>query len=89
VVEACGAERVLLYGSRTLGRDHARSDIDLIVVASPRAWCRTPQQVRQLFWTAPYDVDAIVVTREQFEEAAADPDSFIAMVLPGAIELHP
>jgi predicted nucleotidyltransferase len=89
VVEACSPERVLLFGSRAEGRDRVDSDIDLIVVVSAHSWCRTPQQVRQLFWTAPYDVDAIVVTPEQFEEAAGNPDSFIATVLPGAIALHP
>lgn len=87
VRHACEPERVFLFGSYAAGRAHARSDVDLIVVTSGRGWCTTPQQIRQLFWTLPYDVDAIVLTPQELAEQQADPSSFVSTVLPRAIHL--
>lgn len=88
-----GATHVLLFGSHARGTAYDGSDYDIIVV-SP-----TYEDVRPLsrgldLWDLWYEVggsdpiDFICLTLTEFEEAQQRP-SFIAAILPEAIDLLP
>lgn len=78
--------RVLLFGSLARGDYSAWSDADLIVVVR--------RDFRGLLERAPYQIhtpvistDTLVYSESEFERLAADPASFLARNLPGAVEL--
>lgn len=78
--------RVLLFGSLARGDYSAASDADLIVVVRREfqgVLDRAPYQIH----TPVISTDTLVYSESEFERLAADPSSFLAESLPGAIEL--
>lgn len=78
--------RVLLFGSLARGDYSAWSDADLIVVVRrdfQGVLDRAPYQIH----TPVISTDTLVYSEAEFERLAADPASFVAQNLSGAIEL--
>lgn len=78
--------RVFLFGSLARGDYSAASDADLIVVVRrdfEGMLDRAPYQIH----TPVISTDTLVYSESEFERLAADPTSFLAQNLPGAIEL--
>lgn len=78
--------RVFLFGSLARGDYSAASDADLIVVVRrdfQGVLDRAPYQIH----TPVISTDTLVYSEPEFERLAADPTSFLARNLPGAIEL--
>lgn len=88
-----GAERVLLFGSRTRGGERADSDYDLIIVSPRFAGVTAVQRatgLRQLWYQVGGDgpMDLICLTPDEFDRARQQ-ITLVAAALPEAIDLLP
>lgn len=63
-------ERFILFGSRARGDNKEKSDIDLIVISKDfegvKFFKRSP--ALYLLWDAPYDIDIICLTPQEFAQ---------------------
>lgn len=61
-------EKVILFGSRVVGKTHKWSDIDLVVIKKTNV--RFYNRIGEALSAMPYDIpiDVVVYTPEEFEE---------------------
>lgn len=88
-----GATRVLLFGSRARGAEHADSDFDVVIVSPGFAAIPRRQRARGLrsLWLragGSGPVDMICMTPEEFEDAQ-NGITLIRAILPEAVDLLP
>ena len=69
VLDACGPEQVILFGSAATGRMTRDSDIDILVVLSDVTNARQEaMDVRTALADFPFPFDVIVMSRDRFED---------------------
>lgn len=89
--EEAGAERVVLFGSQTQGRDDRHSDVDLLVVLkSDEQPLDRRVRIRRLLSASrprvPFDL--VVLTPAELEQRLAEGDAFVEQILDRGRTLH-
>jgi uncharacterized protein len=81
----CDASAIYLFGSRAKGKEDAKSDVDLLIVARSRLpqWHRG-REVAAALTAFPARFDLLFYTQEELEQECADPFSFISSVMASA-----
>ena len=82
LVRAFFPERIILFGSYAKGTTHARSDVDLLVIAylpEDRRPCQ--RQARQLAADCFPPVDVVLATPQEVEGASAARSPFLQSIL--------
>jgi predicted nucleotidyltransferase len=86
LVRAFAPDRVIVFGSYAKGTNHARSDVDLLVVANLEGDAAIHQRrARQLAADCFPRVDVVFCTTEEFSEAAGEPSPFLLSILDSGI----
>jgi len=77
IVHAIAPQRIILFGSRSRGRETEGSDLDLFVIQDGgRPNRQVRREIEQLLWGRRFAVDLIVATPEQVERNVADGNPF-------------
>src|SRR4051812_5724874 len=71
--------RIILFGSYAYGKPTRDSDVDLLVIVNSGATLRKEFQIRQAIH-APFPIDVLVRTREEFQRRLAWNDFFLREV---------
>lgn len=77
IVQAVAPRQIILFGSRSRGRETQSSDLDLLVIQdSGKSNRRVRRQIELLLWGRRFAVDLIVATPEQMAQNVADGNPF-------------
>ncbi len=77
IVRGVAPKRIILFGSRSLGREKQTSDLDLLVIQDSGETNRSiRRQIEHLLWGRRFAVDLIVATPEQVDRNVADGNPF-------------
>ncbi len=77
IVQAVAPKQIILFGSRSAGREEWASDLDLFVIQdSGETNRRIRRQIEHLLWGRRFAVDLIVATPEQVDRNVADGNPF-------------
>ncbi len=70
IIKKFTIQKVILFGSRARGDNLKSSDIDLVIVSSDFEGIHITERMKQMYtyWNAPYDVDFLCYTPEEFEK---------------------
>jgi len=89
IVRAFAPKRVILFGSYAKGMQHARSDVDLLVIANLEGHAIFHQRrACQLCADCFPPVDVIFATPEDVDEAASAKSPFLLSILGSGITLY-
>ncbi len=89
LIRAFAPERILLFGSYAKGAVHARSDVDLLVVASLQGNPLLHQRrARQLAADCFPRVDVVFASPEEIAEAPRAKSPFLLSILGRAVTLY-
>jgi len=77
IVRAIDPRKIILFGSRSRGKETQSSDVDLLVIQdSGTSNRRVRRQIDLLLWGRRFAVDLIVATPEQMARNVADGNPF-------------
>jgi predicted nucleotidyltransferase len=77
IVREIAPQRIILFGSRSQGKETESSDLDLLVIQdSDRSSRQVRRQIESLLCGRRFAVDLIVATPEQVERNVADGNPF-------------
>ncbi len=89
LIRAFAPERIVLFGSRAKGTKHARSDVDLLVIADlPGSPAIHNRRARQLAADCFPSVDIVFATPVEAAEAASAKSPFLMSILGRGITLY-
>jgi predicted nucleotidyltransferase len=88
-IQAFAPEKIILYGSYAKGTNHARSDMDLLVIAETTGMFARPQaRARHLARDSFPPVDVVFTTPLELAEATPENNPFLLSILEYGIVVY-